>query len=494
MAEDLNNLFQDFEDKSLEELGSSLLSRQSEINKKNQKQAKKSEKIGRALTLMGVGQSIFKNAYDKRIKELNEKETFLLANNKSQAADINNVSRIVKYLPDADWFEQEKYKGKSAEELAAIYIQEQSGQMGGLKARFAPVVDKLIRAEFVDENEYNAFKASGEYNMALTSSIDTLVKDYFQVGKDGKRKYMNFESELRELLDMKNPDIDKAELFKRGINLQVDELTTAEKRMLRTYRNQYEGKGFKTGFKDMLNKIGRVQEKKGHLNLFKNIDNVITDDEYLLTETLKSMNVAGHLVGDLDDFMAEYRSNNSQYKNQFMSNEKLKTRVAQDMKSFYRTSQEFDTGTRKIGKKETQYDPNHILRIAGDDDTMEQYLKDIIDNEKGIDFEELQRDVGELSLAFRDDINFATRAYIGSLSEDKEGTGGVLQRTFVKALPEVTLTDEKIKEFRTKIATDETFRNQFSLALLARHGLRRGGGEFNPFGGFNAPERYAFFC
>ncbi len=34
MAEDLNNLFQDFEDKSLEELGSSLLSRQSEINKK----------------------------------------------------------------------------------------------------------------------------------------------------------------------------------------------------------------------------------------------------------------------------------------------------------------------------------------------------------------------------------------------------------------------------------------------------------------------------
>ena len=259
MAEDLNNLFQDFGDKSLEELGSSLLSRQSEINRKNQKQAKKSEKIGRALTLMGVGQSIFKNAYDKRIKELNEKETFLLANNKSQAADINNVSRIVKYLPDADWFEQEKYKGKSAEELAAIYIQEQSGQMGGLKARFAPVVDKLIRAEFVDENEYNAFKASGEYNMALTSSIDTLVKDYFQVGKDGKRKYMNFESELRELLDMKNADIDKAELFKRGINLQVDELTTAEKRMLRNYRNQYEGKGFKTGFKDMLNKIGRFK-------------------------------------------------------------------------------------------------------------------------------------------------------------------------------------------------------------------------------------------
>ena len=492
MAEDLNNLFQDFGDKSLEELGSSLLSRQAQINKRNQKKAEKSARIGQALAIMGVGQKIFKNSYDKRMKELDEKETFLLANNKTQAIDINNVSRIVKYLPDEDWFEQEKYKGLDSDALAAAYIQEQSGQVGGLKARFAPVVDKLIRAEFVDEAEYNAFKTSGEYNMALASSIDTLVKDYFKVGKNGKRKYMNFESELRELLDMTNPDIDKSELFKRGINLQVDELTTAEKRMLRNYRNQYEGKGFKTGFKDMLSKIGRVQEEKGYLNLFKDIDNVITDDEYLLTETLKSMNVAGHLVGDLDDFMAEYRSNNSQYKNQFMGNDKLKTRVALDMKSFYRTSQEFDTGTRKIGKKEAQYDPNHILRIAGDDDTMEQYLKDIIDNEEGIDFIELQRDVGELSLAFRDDINFATRAYIGSLSEDKEGTGGVLQRTFVKALPEVTLTEEKIKDFRTKIATDETFRNQFSLALLARHGLVKGGIGPNLFGGFNAPERYAF--
>ena len=286
MAEDLNNLFQDFENKSLEELGSSLLSRKAEINRKNQKAAKKSQRIGQALTLMGVGQSIFKNAYDKRMKELDEKETFLLANNKSQAADINNVSRIVRYLPDADWFDQEKYKGKSPNELAAIFIQEESGQVGGLKARFAPVIDNLIKAEFADENEFNAFKASGEYNTALTSSIDTLVKDYFQVAENGNRKYMNFENDLRKLLDMTDPDIDKAELYKRGINLQVDELTTAEKRMIRNYRNQYEGKGFKTGFKDMLNKIGRVQEQKGHLNLFKKAKLVHGDfSEYNIFKT-----------------------------------------------------------------------------------------------------------------------------------------------------------------------------------------------------------------
>tara|TARA_R100001015_G_C4633598_1_gene198797 strand:+ start:1966 stop:3816 length:1851 start_codon:yes stop_codon:yes gene_type:complete len=481
MAEDLNNLFQDFENKSLEELGSSLLSRKAEINRKNQKAAKKSQRIGQALTLMGVGQSIFKNAYDKRMKELDEKETFLLANNKSQAADINNVSRIVRYLPDADWFDQEEYKGKNPEELAAIFIQEESGKVGGLKARFAPVIDNLIKAEFADENEFNAFKASGEYNTALTSSIDTLVKDYFQIAENGNRKYMNFESDLRKLLDMNDPDIDKAELYKRGINLQVDELTTAETRMIRNYRNQYEGKGFRNGFKDMLKRIGRVQEEKGNFNLFKNIDKVIMDDDYLLTESLKNMNVAGHLVGDLDDFMAEYRTNNTQYKNKFFGDMDYQNRVGQDMKSFYQTSQQFDTGKKTITDREARYDPNHILRIAGDDDILEQYLYDVVGregSENTLDFQELQRDVGELSLAFRDDIQFATRAYEDSLRTDlfaPKGMGGLLQSTTVRAIPDVTLTDEKIKDFQEKILTDETFRNQFSLALLARHGLVSGG-------------------
>ena len=100
MAEDLNNLFQNFENKSLEELGSSLLARKADINRQNQKQAKKSRRIGQALALMGAGQSIFKNALDKRLNELDEKGTLILGNQKNQAATINNVSRIVKFFPD----------------------------------------------------------------------------------------------------------------------------------------------------------------------------------------------------------------------------------------------------------------------------------------------------------------------------------------------------------------------------------------------------------
>ena len=80
MAEDLNAIFESYEDKSIEELGSSLLSRQAAINEKRAKQAKKSKRIGQALAAIGVGQKLFKNAYNRRMKELDKHELFLLSN------------------------------------------------------------------------------------------------------------------------------------------------------------------------------------------------------------------------------------------------------------------------------------------------------------------------------------------------------------------------------------------------------------------------------
>ena len=64
MAENFSDMFEGCEDKSIEELGSSLLSRQAEINQ--QQQAKKSRRIQQFLALIGVGQQLFKNVYNKR--------------------------------------------------------------------------------------------------------------------------------------------------------------------------------------------------------------------------------------------------------------------------------------------------------------------------------------------------------------------------------------------------------------------------------------------
>ena len=80
---------------------------------------------------------------------------------------------------------------------------------------------------------------------------------------------MNFESDLREILNA--GDMDKLDLYKRGIGLSVTDLDEAEKRMINTYRQEYRDKGFIGGFKDSLRRIGIMQEAKGGMNLFKNI-------------------------------------------------------------------------------------------------------------------------------------------------------------------------------------------------------------------------------
>ena len=103
MAENLNDIFENFSNQSLEELGSSLLSRQDAINKERAKEEKKSRRIGQALAILGVGQKIFKNAYNKRAKELEDLKVFEIANNTEQATRINQMSNLLNVFEESDF-------------------------------------------------------------------------------------------------------------------------------------------------------------------------------------------------------------------------------------------------------------------------------------------------------------------------------------------------------------------------------------------------------
>ena len=277
---------------SMEELGSSLLDRKAKQQKAQARADEKAQKITNILAGLTAGQVVFKKALGNRMKELDEQETFILSNNAQQAKDINSISRVVSFLPEASWFED---KGeKSVEEWAELYSKEYAGGYEGIKDRFRPVVDELLKNSFASDTEFNSFKASGEYNAALENSVNKLLTNYFEVGKDGNRRYMNFESDLRNLLDA--GDMERVDLYKRGINLKVDELSEAEKRILNNYRAQYRDKGFISGFKDSLRRIGIMNESKGGMNLFENVDNMIMDSEYLIDRSLKDLSLGGHIV------------------------------------------------------------------------------------------------------------------------------------------------------------------------------------------------------
>ena len=183
MAEDLNNLFENFENKSIEELGSSLLGRQAEINKKQAKEAKRSRKIGQTLALIGVGQKIFKNSYDKRAKELDKHEMFLLSNNDSQAKEISQLGRIMQYMPEAEW--AEKNKALDVDSKVKLYLDEYDGD--GLAVKFKPVIDGLMKQDFGDETAFNAFKANTDtYETAYDSALHEVLKNYLDTHQPNK--------------------------------------------------------------------------------------------------------------------------------------------------------------------------------------------------------------------------------------------------------------------------------------------------------------------
>lgn len=68
MADNLQNLVADMDNMSLEDLGGSLLARQSKINAEREKQARKSQKITNALALIGIGQALTKDAFKKELQ------------------------------------------------------------------------------------------------------------------------------------------------------------------------------------------------------------------------------------------------------------------------------------------------------------------------------------------------------------------------------------------------------------------------------------------
>ena len=167
MAESFSDIMSDYENKSIEELGSSLLARQQQIQEKRAKEAKKSRKVGQALALLGVGQKIFKNAYDKRMAELDKRELFLLSDNDAQAKEVAQLGRIMQYMPEKEW--AEKHKDLDIDSKVKLYLEEYDGD--GLSVKFKPVIDALITQEVGEEN-FNSFKAN---KSCLNWDFDNLI-------------------------------------------------------------------------------------------------------------------------------------------------------------------------------------------------------------------------------------------------------------------------------------------------------------------------------
>jgi len=98
----MENLISNYGDMSIEELGSSLLQRQSDIAEQRAKEAKKNRRFQQAIGLLTAGQAIFKNATKKRLKELDDLKIFELSNNEQQSKRISGMANIMSAFKEED--------------------------------------------------------------------------------------------------------------------------------------------------------------------------------------------------------------------------------------------------------------------------------------------------------------------------------------------------------------------------------------------------------
>ena len=441
MADSFNDMLSNYEDKSLEELGSSLLSRQKQISEKNAKEAKKSKKVGQALALVGVGQKLFKNAYSKRIKELDKQEMFLLSNNENQAKQIQQLGRIMQYMPDEKW--NDLHKGKTVDEKVKLYLEEYDGD--GLSAKFKPVVDALIKQEKGEEN-FATFKANTDtYNIASENALHEILQDYFKEDKDGKASYLGFENELRGLFQEDGTtNMDRLDLFKKARMLKAYDLTAAEKRLINERKSQYQNRGFFNVVKDGLSQIGLKGQEKGALNVFKNIENTNLQGGNL-NDVLNSLDISGAIIGSVDETMSLYRN----------SFESLTDAAKSDSDLIERTKFNLNTFDNNIRKKRI-YDSDNKYKMTIDRGKWNNYADDIIEDPAQL--EEWATDIASLSLAFQKDTDFAVRVYVGGLDNRN-----------------MKVTDTEIEDFKSKIKRSEKFRLDIATAITAQQGFRKGG-------------------
>jgi|TARA_R110001632_G_scaffold139398_2_gene255151 hypothetical protein len=441
MAEDLNNIFQDFENKSVEELGSSLLGRQAEINKKQAKEAKKAKRIGQTLALIGVGQKIFKNSYNKRMKELDKHEMFLLSNNDSQAKEVAQLGRIMQYMPDADW--SEKNKALDIDSKVKLYLEEHDGT--GLSVKFKPVIDSLIKQD-VGEKQFNAFKANTDtYETAYNSALHEVLKDYLDTNSDtGKANYLTFENELRDVLQ--TGDMDRLDLFRRARSISAYDLTQAEKRIIAERKLNYRNRGVFNTIKDGLSQVGLRNQANGGINLFKSINETDLAGGNL-NDVLNNLDLGGLIIGAVDKSMGEYRNTFESITDLAIGDEKLLERAEANLQDF-----------NKNIKIQNVYDSDNKYRMTIDRKKWNNFADDILADGNEAMKNEWLTDIAGISLAFKNDIDFAERVYIGGL----ENRG-------------MSYTEKDIQEFRKKISSSEKYRLDIATAMTAQQGFRAGG-------------------
>ena len=275
----------DYSKMSIDDLGSSLLQRKADADKKAAKRSRKNERIQQALGVLMMGQGIMKNQYTKRVKELEDTHKFQIMDNESQAKEIAMHSAMTGKI-GINWED----KGGSLDERLNSF--EASSDYDAFAQEAKNYVDQKVKA--LDPVEYERLYGKSTYENIMRLGTREFAKTYLKSGEDNIPYYKKQEQLLRDILDnSEGKDMDRLELFNLGAGLKTSTLTEYDRknyqRVLSEYRSQNNLVG---GFKRVLNLFNDKQIKKGGPDLFS----AMTDADLagpLATDLSQALNLKG---------------------------------------------------------------------------------------------------------------------------------------------------------------------------------------------------------
>lgn len=429
MVQDFDDIMSNYQDMSVEELGTSLLKRQAQQRAEVAKTSKRNQRIQQALGVLLAGQSIFKNQFNKRVEELENEKTLDLLNIENDTKKINAITDVVSIIPEN--FEVDK----PLEERVNSFINN-SELYNQLKIKSQRYIDSYI-SPLIKENQY--FKDTPEYDNLIRHGNKALLSSLLENN--------NYQTFVKELSEMEGGILPKDELFAKYLRINPSEMTQQRTREYQKLeKNLSKQAGFIEGIKGVVQKISKDKANKGELNLYEKItsEDIKGSD---LKDILNKLDIGGVLIPELDKALAAASTSSTKYRNEMTTpkGEKLFTALVNG---------DFPSLVNNI--RRGRFTEDKLMNTTGLLNEVDIFkLKDVfdyIDDNDNVK-KELLKDAGALSLRFQDDPQFAVDIY-------------------------KTLTNDinKINRFKNKIQ-DTEFRNKYSILLAAKMGIK-GAGTF----------------
>ena len=432
---DLNNI-------SLEDLGSSLLSRQQKINEENQRRAKKQQRVTNALAVLGVGQKIFKNALNNRLKEIDNLQLFELQNNEEQFKRIRGMANILQNF-DEDKLKalagpNQEWATMSEDERVAAYMNSPYADL--LNTSLGQSIDSAIEQGNIFD-DFNAFKSNKElYNPLRKKALENAVRFYLQ-----GNKYKEFGTELESLYGASGVTFkDKASMLEKAMSLTPHELTKLERTLFEKEKQQYRNVGVFQGIKHAFEKVGRKQSENGGINLFREITPETVYGN--LDEKISALDITANLTNSVRDEMARIKGTDKESIAIASADEQGQVAMAQ-----YITQFAVDSATGVRYNEDSAY--GELLKMSGKKGRYNDFWNDI--SEDTIEGPTAIRDALALDYLFLEKPELAQAIYASKY-----------EQLYGKPADETAL-----KLFKSNFS-DEVYRRQFAAMVMGGEGFK----------------------